>query len=189
VEQIGTAPFNTKVDFVNGEPLGIATIDVIGVLLKPGYWRCEWDDDPIKFTLPGIYFAIDWKHLSVDGPRLTADGGPTIDLGKLHWRAEFDPNPIPAAASLLRGEIRFDKDGAKLCGGHTVAAAVGPLLWAISFGPTIPDCDSIFCKIPRDLLQTVYGLGLLPLSEALNMAAFGAINTVGLFDAGLLNCN
>lgn len=173
VSQLSSAWVQANINIFNGEPSGEATVPHIELALRPDYWRCDWDDPSIGFNLPGIHVGWDGIWLTPDGPR--------VDIGSIHWTAEFIPL-TGAVGELALAEIRFDKGGAKICGGHTLA--VGSF-WTPSIGPNFPDCGAWWCNIPRDIVSGMFGFFEAPAGLFLNEAALGIINTVGLFDAGI----
>lgn len=183
--------------FATGRAKGPITFTV-----EPKYWNCEWNQKAFDLSIPSPLLAISMSnpisdvakkvleglHMSVPDVHIPVGASALSMPIMVHWRATL--NPIGGViGTLLRADIHFDQNGAKLCGGHMLAA--GPGLWTPSVGPSFNDCDSVLCKIPRDILSGAFTLGESPIGALLNMAMLGAINTVGLFDAGILagQCN
>lgn len=162
LSQLASASVTADIDVFNGEPSGFASVPVLLVHLDGGYGRCDWDGNPIGVTILGHQ----------------------LDIGTVHWEAQFNPVPLGLTGGLILAEIRFDKQGAKICRGHLGAVGLG--IWEVQVNPTFNDCGSFLCNIPRDIVNGLFGGFEFPYSNVLNQAAIGLVDTVGLFDAGIL---
>lgn len=184
VSQIGAARFTSEVFFFEGLPTARTTADSIAFNFNPKYWRCEWDSRVGTLKVP----TVTW-----DTPRLKWDRWrPYIEWGgvhigsrdetvDVHWIAELQP--VPGAGAVLLPDIKFDKDGLKLCGGHT--AMLGGF-WLPQIGPNLRDCGNLLCNIPRDALRGAWAAAEAPFGLLTGSLANTVVNSAGFFDAGLL---
>jgi hypothetical protein len=184
VSQLGASTFNAEVFFFDGLPTARTTADVVAFTFNPKYWRCEWDAKVAAIKIPTVTW--DLPELKWDGLRPYIEWG-GVHIGqrdediKVHWVAELQP--IPGAGAVLLPDIKIDKDGMKLCGGHAVMAGG---FWLPQIGPNFRDCGSFLCNIPRDALRSAWGAVGAPFGLVTGALTNSLVSSVGFFDAGLL---
>jgi hypothetical protein len=180
--QQGSSTFTTEVFFFDGLPTARTTADQIAFSFNPRYWRCEWDSKVAAVKVPDVTW--DTPKLKCCPPSIEWGGvhfGTHDENIQVHWIAELQP--VPGAGIVFRPDVKIDKDGLKLCGGHALGSVP---FWSPQIGPNFNDCGFFLCNIPRDAIRAAWGAVGAPFGLLAGSLGDLAVNTVGFFDAGLL---